>query len=702
MTRQIFTAVALLICGVAFGVGDSRVGLFVTPPAWAATGTTTVVAKKYIPLGLSNEVVRLNKQAALGMCATLDGCAERYWVPLFNYPDPARRRFYDFADFYAGPPSNWSAFDFTTSPFDYYQLWNAPDLRHITNSWSRIFPVVSDRLEDVRSILRKFVNEGSSSLDTWLYSSSLFGGADTVSFGWRDREATKNYLRAVEKSGGLCLDWTCITNVNYASGRNAPRNVILDMLSLDQDEFTNVFERCGPNGVGIVPAVTNLLKRLEPTYTFRDGWLDFTNKTSRISANDFGWMNKLLAMLDKTYHVGGYDGLPIIQFKHTAYGGHATMSQPVTNGVFLLSWDVINGTVATLQHFDVAEATPEITTNKEDSISGISFEVSEAGASATLYAVGSVSLAEKAEWINDQLAVPVAVNSFRSVRFSADIDETYGPTVEIFVWSKDGTPDETGFPISLGSRPIVRIVNNVDVDSGAFTLTADCGLGTTTAPAPYLNLGQYWSVTNSGRHVRPLPDAIAPGFVRAINLQTAGMRSFDWTVDGSVTNEVEYAALASTPSSRQLDDMAISEAEIFRRDCEHDATERFGVDFSDVNASQYTRSFVSETAPKLMAAAADEALSNGTWGVSIATEYTYLVNTNGSLSIYYDKGGTNGWAELPHLIVDNVDYGQIYGTVNASTQAAAGTNRPPASLTADVDFSAAVFWNWRNLPIRDE
>lgn len=697
MTRQILACAALAISGVAFGVGDSNVGLFVTPPSWAATGTTTTVAKKYTPLGISNNVVRLNTQAALGMCATLDACAERFWVPLFNYPDPARHLFYDFFDFYAGPPANWAAFDFTTSPFVYYQLWNSPDLRQITNSWSRIFPVVSDRLENVRTLLRNFFNDSALYFGSWYYSSSLIGGSDTVSFEWCDREAAKSYLKAVEDSDGLCLDWSCLTNVIAVEGRGAPDNAVVRMLDLDSAELTNIFARCRPNSPGTAPPLTNLLQRLEPTFTLRDGWLSFSNRTSRISANDFGWMNKLLAALDKTYYMGGYHGLPIIQFKHSSYSGHATMTKPVTDGVFALSWSETHGMVATLQNFNVGDATPAITINKTDSISGISFELTEADASASLTVIGSASLAERADAINSQLDVPVAANAFRSIRFVADMDETDGPTIALYVWSKDGTPDASGSESLLWSSPVISIVNSVSVNSGSFALTADCGIETTTAPAPYLNLGDYWAVTNSGRHVRPLPESIAPGFVRAINLQTAGKRTLDWTVNGSITNEVGFIAHPSSPSSQQLDDMALSEAEIIRSDCADTATERFGVDFSDVNASQFTRSWVNESAGQLLEATGLEALSNGTWGASVTPGDMYLANTNGTLSLYAVSGGT--WTELPHLILNNVDYGQIYGTVNASTQSSAGTNRPPASLSAEVDFSAAVYWSWRNLPL---
>ncbi|MBQ6328545.1 MAG: hypothetical protein IJI35_05980 [Kiritimatiellae bacterium] len=670
-------------------------GYFVTPPGWAAGGgdidtnsSLPQVDARYTLAGTNASLVRLNVPAALGMCATLDACAERWWVPLFSYPSPGHRAFYQYSDFYPGPADEWAAFNFASDPFYASPpLWSTPDQRVISNTFGRIFFRISDMLEDVRSRLRSLagVYPTDSCFGPWFYGSSKFGGIDTVEFDWCERPDAMDTLREAFDDG-LCLDWSCLSNNAWSGQYTAfPRTVAMDFINLDNDEFTNVVARCRRDAHPPLPDIYDILHRKSLAPTLSRSWLSYSNITSRISADDFGWMNRLLAALDKTYLVGGYDGLPIVLFTQLDVHGEVRLSQSLTNGYFILSLGAGDALIATLSGVKFADAStssPVIQTGTNFISNTALFSISR-GAKASLHASGAVPLGISASALNDLLPSRLGVNESVMLRFIAyPGGEGEGPLVDIIAWP-DG---ENGYPILLKVIRILDVVSSVPVNSGLFAVDAEVDLSATGRSLPYAPLGAPWLGTNSIPHVRPLPDQYAPDFVSQVKLQVAARR--DWAVDNMPLDE--YAAFSGDATTRNLDGEARILAERVKMECETDASSAFDVDFSDIESSakDVVRSDIAELRDLITE-------TNGTWGVqTVDINHTaYLANAGGVIRLFLvDASGF--WSEAPQLS-EGV---YLYANVVADCGDSVSTNFPSAELSAEYSFGAAVYWFWPALP----
>ncbi len=696
----IFAAGALTVAG-AEPFGDSVVGYFVTPPGWAVSGgdidnnsSLPQVDARYTLAGTNARLVRLNVPAALGMCATLDACAERWWVPAMSYPSPGHRAWYEFIDFYAGPPADWAAFDFTSDPFDLLSspLWPYPNERVISNTFGRIFFRASDMLEDVRSRLRTFAAYPTdSAFGPALYGSSLFGGIDSWDFDWCERSNAVAACRAAFDAG-LCYDWSCLSNSAWSGIYTAaPNTVLLDYVNLDQDEFTNVVVRCSATAKPPLPEIYDILTA-NGSPTLLRGWLSYSNITSRISANDFGWMNSLLAALDKTYLVTSYSGLPIVIFKELDIHGEATGSQSITNGYFYLSLGGFDETVASLSGADFSDNEPPppvIRTAEGVYDMRAIFAVQNKNAYGSLYAHGSSPLVISADQLEQKLPNPLASNEFVRVDFFVYNGESegQGPLIDIYAISTNFE-----WETRIERVRVLDEVSGVPVVWGSVRADAVLDLLATGERLRYASLGAPWGGTNSVPHVRPLPDQVARRFVSRVALQLAARR--DWNYDDMSLDE--YAAFSGSAYSGSLDYEAAMLAELVRDQCADDAASMFGVDFSgleehaDSVVGDWRRSALASMRPYLV-----DSATNGRWYVSTvvpAGGNAYLVNTNDAIRLF--EGEPPNWSELPQLAEGIYHYADVVAEVACY----ASTNAPSAELSAEFDFSAAVYWNWPALP----
>lgn len=684
----------------AFAVGDSEVGVFITPPAWATTNSTATVPKRYTPLGTTNDPVRLNVSAALGMCATLDGLAERMYVPNFNQADPWRGDVkYTWLDFDPGPINGWKSLNFSIFPWGLLdgRLWTLPAERQITNSWSRIFPRVSTMLEDVRGRLRQLALGQEQLLRSSLIrgtrlSSSLFGDVDTLSFDWCSRDQAITNL--IDVADDLCLDWSCTSDQRRPCLQIL--NAVDEILQLYDYERTNIYARLRADSPAPLPRVHDILMQLEPTYLISEGWLTNQWRQMRIDADDFGWMNKMIAAIDKSYMMD-YDGLPLIQFAENECYASASRTMNITGGVFLLSYDQVAGNVASVEN--VLAVNPVDTTNSSPVTTRVEwnllFSLNDLGANAeaSIASAAYQLMIDPVTLATQTLDPPVSPNGIRQIIFNSFTDDENGPTIEILAAPNDGTSPVERWQTVDRFRTL-NIVSTLPVSHGTATCTAQGDISWTARILPYGTIGTNWPTNYSGRHVRPLPDSYVSNYVSTVNYQLAAKRTIKTGSDDEGT--VEYYAEGAGTNSQNLDRSAFSMAATVFSLCRDKASD--AIDFDFENPTGNIHDWLGRNATALFDAAVNNASENASWSVGTVGA-AYLIQTNGTYSIFQGVDTTNGmeFVELPTFTDDGTKY-SIYGSISAWASGSAATNAPTISLSCEMNSSAAVYWTFHNIP----
>lgn len=720
----------LLVCLAALAAfgddGDSEVGVLITPPTWATTSAFTTVPRHYTPFGMvpTGSPVKLNTSAALGMCATLDGFAERLYVPAMTLDDPYRAAYDNFPP---GPIGGWKTLDFNNVSWwvPGSLFWRSPAERQITNSWSRIFPRVSTMLETVRSKLRQLVRGDESYFvyDLTL-SSSHFGGVDTLSFSWLSRDFAIHELSEV--ANGLCLDWSCTADWQYP--RNLPINAASDILGLSDTETTNIYARIRPNSPAPLPSVFEIIDPIlqEEGFWIRDGWLSNTWQQARIDANDFGWMNRLLLTIDKSYY--NRTGLPIFNFEQQFTSSEVTLSSTITGGVFVLNYTPFDGPSAELESLDIANPDKSAITSPTNSQndSSIQFDLYDLSAesSAYLYAIPAPLSVDASELALD---LDVASDGVRPLIFLEYPDQIHGPIVEIVAAAEDiadvadfETNSVTWFTHSY--FPVLDIIDTLPVASGKVSTVCNGSVQWTSRVLPYTRLGNdYSGRTNSVPHNYPIGRLVAPGYVKQINYQLAAKRSVLQDIYGNAvyyadddSTNVEYYAAAVSTTEPGLDDAAFGMAGDVLRDCRRKASSAVNIDWK--NPASSVEEWARHNSDTLYNDAITNANTRASWGVTTVGLAFLLKPINADVFGIYTvtvtnavDGSTNAidsssnvvdssyeLVELP--IIGDEFPRHVYGSVSAHANGASSTNAPRSSLNCELQSSAAIYWNFKNLP----
>ena len=690
-------ASALLVRTACAAVGDSVPGLLVTPPSWT---TGVVVQVKYTPLGSStNGPVRLDATAALGMCATLDAYAERFYVPATATYDPDTGTYWEGVGIPCtdGPMSGWATNDYSRIRYWEYQhpIWPRPGDRNFTNEWRRIFPKASRMLEDVRGNLRGLVRRGWSELGVnnsrLLYhgpsmSSSLFGGADCISFGWTSRTNAEEELVRAANELDLCLDWSCTDD--YEPRTNNVALSLPSILSEVEPMGTNRYERYMPGNPSPVGPVSNILSTASgPAYSRAGGWLDRTNVTMRISADDFGWMNTLLAIMDKSYYVGWLiDGMPLVRFNCVERSLSADRSYSITNGTLHLS--LVGSTPVAVARgvsaYQVSEGST-CETNSTFVTHELRWECYDGAAASATATVGGY--------------IPVALNKARLDDLFSDM----GPGENaVRIWAVMDEHSERGpcLIVYYGDRSMpdwiygIDIGQSMSVSSGSISADAFADVTVTEADAarPYAAAGDHWYATGmSRRHVRPVePNG---GRMTSYSLQTLGQRR--WAKGEEVhfyEGEIEYKAMASEGrTGASLDDSARQCAEVLCQDCsDYAAASSEGLLGTPGDTLQALGGLLNPCADRVT-----DALTNLTWGFAVDYSGMLLMKTNSTYRVVDEST----LAELPK---DDRTGEYIFARLVAGGSETVGTNLTECSLSLTIDHSAAIYWKWKNLPLEDE
>ena len=683
----------------AASIGTSTPGVFFTPPEWATPLGQTSIEAKDMPLGYYNgatNILRLGTTSALGLVATLDAAMERWWGPIFTDNGLS-------SDYicYPGPVSAWATNDYSKSPWRAFPtLFPSPKERMLTNETSRIFPQIYNPY-DARSMLsvtrervRNMVvwgmaetnNQFWGSFGEFEYGSSIFGGIDFVQFSWRDRHDAIEQIKLV--ANDLCLDWTCTRDCRWREMDDygiIPMQVNIVVRALVDPPYTD-FPRVLPSSEPVLTNLTSILEQQLGYYSHNPDWLTKTNNTDRIDADDVGWINTILALMDKSYLIFSFNGLPKITFKgyeaNTSITG--TTELDPNSASFHLSWDTLTHSCKAVMGEVVGFSFPEtyatkITTNTVY-MEEIEFSSSNPQGSVSVSAFGTMKLS-----VQPELFPALDSGVTNEVLVAVDIDDNNGPYVEIAIKGPTESdynrynvvyilPETSVIPVDYAFEHISASVNTIYTDDRARTFA------TNETPSE-----EYYTLSKPAW--RPITNK--PGWVKKINLQGFGYREISGTDGTNTTNVSEYRAMGSQCNLSTLNNSAWTQANTLIGECKSKSRSVFGYNVANMEGTLVN--LAQQIENQRHADAANMSRTTGTWSVNIPEPHLLQTYEDGEAKLY----SANSRVELQK----DTSGGYIYGSVTASTQGSVSTNMPSGKVECEMDFSAAIYWNWQNLPL---
>ena len=657
-------------------VGPSVPGVFITPPQ-AAGGVGVTVPVAYTPLGTGGGIVRLNDMAWEGVCATLDGFAERFYFPTIwsRDVDPMRPDSHSLAHDDNGRLQQWRSFNFDS----YYNwnrgawaMWPMATNRNFAAAWRRIFPRARDMLSgEVAPALRRMVRLADDTFKdvNRQVSSSLFGGSDIVSFDWCDRDAAQSRVARALNDDMLCPTYADTADCNRAMAVGGSY-LTCNAAAYTCGVGTNY---CRRDYTSTLPAVTSIIYSVNGGLNLPDGWLDRSNYFYRIDAGELGWVNSLLAMTDKSYHLGHYGGMPVLQYRSHDVTYEATATCAVTNGTAHLS--VVGGSLVATVRLDCdAAQLAGVTANTNDValFDRLNWSSSGLGARFGGMVAGGTALGANPELLAD-MCQPLSTGDVVTVGCVVWPDDIGRAVFDLIMQPPAGpaVSYRVGvFPTDLAS------VSDVN---GRVTLKARCDvLRSDDVARPYADIGETWVTNKSCRCL--CPNADVRDRFRSVAVQTcAEMRVFEDYVEG----DSSYWAGGRIANMDRVDEYCMADANTLAASGHSRADE-----LTENMTSDRATSIIGDWCLDQLQQAVSSA-TNATWGVAPAENVT-LRNEDGKWRLF-----SNG-SELPTISPAG---DQAIGSIEVHWDDQSTTNTPSVNVEVGITQSMAIYWNYYNLPI---